>query len=293
MRRTMLYLPGNNPNMLLRGYLFGPDGIILDLEDSVPEGEKSAARVLVREALKKWDFGGCEVTVRINGMDTPHMEKDLEEIVPCGVDGVRLPKVEDPEQVKELHQMLSRIEARCGMEEGRTKVFCLLESARGIVRAYDIASASSRVAAIIPGGEDLAADLRTSRSKEGTELDWARRHVVMAARAVGVDPLDTVFPSINDPEGLKAETEFIKQLGYEGKSVIHPSQIRVVHSVFTPKPEEVAKARRIVEAAMEAKAQGKGAVSVDGRMVDVPVVKRAMRTLMLAGEDVGGGSVAG
>lgn len=288
----MLYLPGNNPNMLLRGYLFGPDGIILDLEDSVPEGEKPAARVLVREALCKWDFGCCEVTVRINGMDTPHMEKDLEEIVPCGVDGVRLPKIEDPEQVRELDRMLSRIEVESGLEEGRTKVFCLLESARGIMRAYEIAAASPRVAAIIPGGEDLAADLRTSRSKDGTELDWARRYVVMAARAAGVDPLDTVFPNINDPEGLKAETEFIKQLGYEGKSVIHPSQIGVVHSVFTPKPEEVARARRIVEAAMEAKAQGKGAVSVEGRMVDAPVVKRAMRTLMLAGEDVGGGSVA-
>lgn len=292
MRRTMLYLPGNNPNMLLKGHLFGPDGIILDLEDSVPLSEKTAARVLVREALKGWSFGGCEVTVRVNGMDTPYLRDDLEQIVPCGIDGIRLPKVEDPEQVVELDRMLSGIEATWGLQVGRTKIFCLLESAKGVLRAYDIATASKRVAAIIPGGEDLAADLRTSRSKEGTELEWARRYIVMAARAAGVDPLDTVFPAINDPEGLRRETEFIKQLGYEGKSVIHPSQVQVIHQVFSPTTEEVERARRIVEAAKEAQSQGRGAVSVDGRMVDPPVVKRALRTLMLAGDEMGGDLVA-
>ncbi|WP_281746210.1 HpcH/HpaI aldolase/citrate lyase family protein [Thermanaerovibrio acidaminovorans] len=288
MRRTMLYLPGNNPNMLLKGYLFAPDGIILDLEDSVPLGEKVSARVLVREAIRGWEFGGCEVTVRINGLDTPYVQYDLEEIVPLGISGIRVPKVEDPAEVADLDRTMSKLEAQAGLQVGSTKIFCLLETARGVLRAFDIATASSRVAAIIPGGEDLAADLKTSRSKEGTELEWARRYVVMAARAAGVDPLDTVYPDVNDPEGLEWEVRFIRQLGFEGKSVIHPNQIGVIHRVFTPSKEEVLRARRIVEAAREAEAKGLGAVALDGRMIDAPVVKRAIRTLELA-EAMGGG----
>jgi citrate lyase subunit beta/citryl-CoA lyase len=280
----MLYLPGNNPNMLLRGALFGSDGLILDLEDAVAVSEKDAARLLIREVLKVGEFGTCEVTVRINGLDTEYWREDLAAVVPSPVlSGVRAPKVEDPQTVRDLDEELSRVEEKSGIPLGRTKIFCLLETARGVWNAYDIAQASPRVAAIIPGGEDLTADLRTNRSAEGTELEWTRRMLVVAARAAGVDALDTVYPRITDDEGLRREAGFIKQLGFDGKSVIHPNQISIIHEVFTPTEAEVAKARKIVAAAKEAAERGLGAVSVDGRMVDAPVVRRAQYTLVRAG----------
>lgn len=283
LRRTMLYLPGNNPNMLLRGHLFKPDGLILDLEDAVAMREKDAARILVRDVLRQGQFGDCEVTVRINGMDTSHWKDDLEAVVPAGIHGIRVPKVEDPKDMVLLDETLSEIETRAGVPLGKTLIFCLLETAKGIWRAYEIATASKRVTAIIPGGEDLTADLRTNRSAEGTELEGVRKMLVLAARAAGVDALDTVFPRITDDEGLRKEVSFIKQLGFDGKSVIHPNQIPIIHDVFTPTEKEIEKAKRIVAAAKEAAERGLGAVSVDGRMVDRPVVKRAEFTLIRAG----------
>jgi citrate lyase subunit beta/citryl-CoA lyase len=182
-----------------------------------------------------------------------------------------------------LDEALSEIETRAGIPLGKTLIFCLLETAKGIWRAYEIATASKRVTAIIPGGEDLTADLRTNRSSEGTELEGVRKMLVLAARAAGVDALDTVFPRITDDEGLRKEAGFIKQLGFDGKSVIHPNQIPIIHDVFTPTETEIEKAKRIVAAAKEAAERGLGAVSVDGRMVDRPVVKRAEFTLIRAG----------
>ncbi|MCF0248129.1 MAG: HpcH/HpaI aldolase/citrate lyase family protein, partial [Synergistes sp.] len=273
MRRTMLYLPGNNPNMLTRGYLFGSDGLILDLEDAVAMSEKDTARILVSKFLQQGEFGNCEVTVRINGVDTEYWKDDLAAIVPAKrLDGVRAPKVEDANTVKILDEELSRLEDKNGIPQGKLKIFCLLETAKGIWNAYDIACASPRVAAIIPGGEDLRADLRTERSDDCTELEWARRMLVFAARAAGVDPLDTVFPRVTDDAGLRKETEFIKQLGFAGKSIIHPNQIDIIHDVFNPTEQEIAKAQKIIAAAKEAAARGQGAVSVDGKMVDIPVV---------------------
>jgi citrate lyase subunit beta/citryl-CoA lyase len=284
MRRTMLYLPGNNPNMLVRGHLFGPDGLILDLEDAVAMSEKDSARVLVSHFLKQGEFGKCEVSVRINGIDTEYWKDDLEAVVPYkSLDGIRAPKVDSPETIKVLDEELSRLEEKYNIPVGRTKLYCLLETAKGIWNAYDIAKSSPRIAAIIPGGEDLRADLRTNRSLEATELEWARRMLIFAARAAGVDALDTVFSRVTDDEGLRKETEFIKQLGFDGKSVIHPNQIPVIHSVFNPTEQEIEKAIKVVKAAKEAAARGLGAVSVDGKMVDVPVVKRAEYVLVKAG----------
>lgn len=283
MRRTMLYLPGNNPNMLLRGSLFGPDGLILDLEDAVSAPEKDSARILVRDILKRGDFGDCEVTVRINGLDTPFWREDLAAVVPAGASGVRAPKVESAQTIRDLDEELSTVESRSGISVGTTKIFCLLETASGVWNAHDIATASPRVAAIIPGGEDLVADLRTSRSSEGTELEWVRRMIIVAARASGVDALDTVYPRTTDDEGLRREAEFVKQLGYDGKSVIHPNQIPIIHDVYTPTEREIESATRIVEAAREAASRGLGAVAVDGRMVDAPVVRRAEAVLRRAG----------
>jgi citrate lyase subunit beta/citryl-CoA lyase len=288
LRRTKLYLPGNNPNMLLRGHLFNPDGVILDLEDAVAMSEKDSARILVRDVLKRGDFGSCEVTVRINAMDTEFWRKDIETVVPCGIDGIRIPKVEDPKDIAIMDEALSHIESKAKIRVGKTLIFCLLETALGIWRAYDIAKASKRVAAICPGGEDLRADLKTTRSPNSEELIGPRRMVVLAAHAAGVDALDTVFTDIIDDAGLRRETEWVKQLGYQGKSVIHPNQIPIIHDVFTPTAKEIEQAKKIVEAAAEAAARGLGAVQVDGKMVDKPVVKRAEFTLQRAGLRAGG-----
>lgn len=288
LRRTKLYLPGNNPNMLLRGHLFEPDGVILDLEDAVAMGEKDAARILVRDVLKRGDFGSCEVTVRINAMDTDLWRTDIETLVPCGIDGIRIPKVENPKDVRLMDEALSEIESKAGIPAGKTLIFCLLETALGIWRSYDIASASKRVAAICPGGEDLRADLKTTRSDNSEELIGPRRMVVLAAHAAGVDALDTVYTDINNDAGLKRETEWVKQLGFQGKSVIHPNQIPIIHGVFTPTAKEIEQAKRIIDAAAEAAAKGLGAVQVDGKMVDKPVVKRAEYTLQRAGAGTGG-----
>lgn len=284
MRRTMLYLPGNNPNMLVRGHLFGSDGLILDLEDAVAMSEKDAARTLVSKFLAQGEFGSCEVTVRINGIDTEYWQKDLEAILPFPrLNGIRVPKVNNRQTVAILDEKLSELEAKNGRTVGSIKIFPLLETARAIWNAYEVATASPRIAAIIPGGEDLVADLKTSRSKDGVELEWARRMLVFAARAAGVDALDTVFPRVSDDEGLRHEAEFIKQLGFDGKSCIHPNQIPIIMSVFVPTEQEIAKAKKIVAAARDAASRGLGAVSVDGRMVDVPVVKRAQYILVKAG----------
>lgn len=284
MRRTMLYLPGNNPNMLTRGYLFGSDGVVLDLEDAVAMVEKDTARILVSKYLKQGEFGSCYVSVRINGVDTEYWKDDLAAIVPNKrLDGIRVPKVEDENTVKIIDEELSRLEEQNGLPVGKLSLHCLLETAHGIWNAYEIAKASPRIEAIIPGGEDLRADLKTNRSDDSTELEWARRMLVFAARAAGVEPLDTVFPRITDDEGLRKETEFIKQLGFSGKSIIHPNQIKIIHDIFTPTEAEIAKAQKIIAAAKEAAERGQGAVTVDGKMVDIPVVKRAEYTLVRAG----------
>ena len=280
----MLYLPGNNPNMLTRGYLFGSDGVVLDLEDAVAMVEKDTARILVSKYLKQGEFGSCYVSVRINGVDTEYWKDDLAAIVPnTRLDGIRVPKVEDAGTVKIIDEELSRLEEKNGLPVGKLTLHCLLETAHGIWNAYEIAKASPRIEAIIPGGEDLRADLKTNRSDDSTELEWARRMLVFAARAAGVEPLDTVFPRITDDEGLRKETEFIKQLGFSGKSIIHPNQIKIIHDIFTPTEAEIAKAQKIIAAAKEAAERGQGAVTVDGKMVDIPVVKRAEYTLVRAG----------
>ena len=284
MRRTMLYLPGNNPNMLVRGHLFGSDGIIMDLEDAVAMSEKDAARTMVSKFLRRGDFGNTEVTVRINGADTEYWKKDLEAVVPHKrLDGIRLPKADSPQIIKDVDEELSRLEDKYGIEQGHIKLFCILETAYGIWHAYDVATASKRVAAILPGGEDLVADLKTSRTPEGTELEWSRRMIVIAARAAGVDAIDLMFPRVTDDEGLKKDAQFSKDLGFDGKSVIHPNQIPIIHKIFTPTGKEIEKAQRIIAAAEDAKARGLGTVSVDGRMVDIPVVKRAHYILIKAG----------
>lgn len=282
LRRTMMYVPGNNPSMVKDAHIFGADTVMFDLEDSVSINEKDAARFLVYNALKTIDYEGTEIAVRINGLDTPFGLQDLEAIVRAKPDIIRLPKTEKAQDVIEVEQVIAQIEEKAGIPVGTTKMMAAVESALGILNAYEIATASSRLVGIAIGAEDFVTDMRTTRSLEGVELLTARSHILLAARAAGIYALDTVFSDVNDEEGFANEVKHIKQLGFDGKSVINPRQIDVVHDIYTPTPKEIEKSIRIIQASEDALQKGSGVVSLDGKMVDKPIIERAKRVLTLA-----------
>ncbi len=282
LRRTMLFVPGNNPGMIRDAHIYGADSIMLDLEDSVSVHEKDAARLLVYHALKSLDFGKTEVLVRVNALNSPFGKEDLEAIVRAGPDAIRMPKTETPQEVTEVDGIISAIEKEAGMEPGTIKLFAAIESAKGVLNAPQIAVASSRLVGMALGAEDFVTDLKTTRSVDGIELLTARSLILFAARAAGIDAIDTVFSNVNDEKGFSEEVKLIKQLGFDGKSIINPRQIETVHEIFTPSKEEVAKSIRIIEASAEAEAKGSGVVSLDGRMIDRPIVERARRVLAFA-----------
>lgn len=283
LRRSILYVPGNNPGMIRDAHIYGSDVILLDLEDSVTMTEKDAARFLVYNALKTLDFGGKEVAVRINGLDTDFGLKDLEAVVRVQPDVIRLPKTDSEQDIIACEKEIERIEAACGIPVGKTKMIAAIESAQGVLNAREIAHASKRLVGIALGAEDFTADLKTTRSADGIELLTARSMIVMAARSAGIDALDTVFSDVNDTEGFIKEAKLIKQLGFDGKSVINPSQIKPLHAVFTPTKDEIEKSLAIVEAMEEARKRGSGVVSMNGKMIDKPVLDRALHLLELAG----------
>lgn len=277
----MMFVPGNNPAMMQDAFIYGPDSIMLDLEDSVTMAEKDAARLLVYHALKTIDYGNTEMVVRINPLNTPYGKKDIEAVVKAGVHVIRMPKTETADEVREVEAEIERVEAEIGCV-GRTKIMAAIESTLGIVNAYDIAVASKRMMGIALGAEDYCANLKTQRSPEGTELLLARQTIVVAARAAGIDALDTVYSNLNDMETFRKEVELVKQLGFDGKSIINPRQIEIVNDVFTPKQKDIDKARTILATIKEAEKRGSGVVAVNGKMVDRPVVIRAERTINLA-----------
>ena len=277
----MMFIPGNNPGMMQDAYIYGPDSIMLDLEDSVTMAEKDAARLLVYNALKSVDYGNIERVVRINPLSTPYGKKDVEAVVKAGVDVIRMPKTETADEVRELEAEILKVEEEIGCV-GRTQIMAAIESALGIVNAYQIASASSRMMGIALGAEDYTANLKTMRSSQGIELQLARETIVVAARAAGISCFDTVFSNLEDMEIFRQEVEFIKTLGFDGKSIINPRQIDVVNEVFTPTEKEIAKAQIIIAAIKEARQRGSGVISVNGKMVDRPVVIRAERIIALA-----------
>ncbi|MGE5707443.1 MAG: aldolase/citrate lyase family protein [Bacteroidota bacterium] len=282
LRRTLLYVPGNKPNLVQSAAVFGPDSIMLDLEDAVLASEKDAARMLVAQALKSVNFAGIEVLVRINGLDSELGFQDLAAIMPSRPDGIRFPKVNTADDIHQMDELLTKYERELGIEEGKTFVIASLESAMAIENAFAIAKASPRMQGIAIGAEDYTADLKTTRSREGTELFYARSAIVTAARAAGIMAIDTVFSDINDEEGLVTETQLVKQLGFDGKSVINPRQIGPVHRVFRPTEKEIEKASAIIGAFEEAKEKGSGVVALNGKMIDRPVVLRAQRVMELA-----------
>ena len=278
LRRSMLFIPGNNPGMLQNGGVFGADSIILDLEDAVAPAEKDAARFLVAHALKTVDYGCSEKVIRINPLDTFAAE-DIKVIVPCCPDAILVPKVEC---AADIHAAVKMIAAAELPNQTPVKIIALLETPRGIIEAYQIAKADPRVVALAFGAEDYTAGLGAIRTKEGTEIFTARTIVVNAAAAADVQSIDTPYTDANDEEGLLADTELAKQLGFKGKMSINPRQIDIIHSVFNPSMSDIDWAEQVIFAIRKAEAEGSGVASLNGKMVDLPVVNRAERILHLA-----------
>ncbi len=279
MRRSRLYLPGNDPKIMINAGLHGPDGVILDLEDSVHPAEKDAARLIVRNALRQVDFMGAERMVRINQGEAGLT--DLEFVVPHNVHVILVPKCESGEQVRAVDDRIRKI-SKARKVDSEVYLMPIVESALGAIKAYEIATASPNVVALTIGLEDYTADLGTRRTNEGRESFWARSQVVNAARAARVQPIDTVFSDVRDMEGLRQSVLEAKSLGFDGKGCIHPRQIRVINETFAPSDEEIEQAGRIVLAFEDAEAKGLGVVALGSKMIDPPVVKRALHTIALA-----------
>lgn len=281
LRRSMLFLPGANAAMLSTAFVFKPDSIMFDLEDAVSLREKDAARLLVFHALQNPVYQDIETVVRINPLNTPFGLADLEAVVRAGVDIVRLPKTDSAADVHELEAEVERIERACGRELGSTKLMAAIESASGVVNALSIATSSKRMIGIALAGFDYVMDMQTERG-DGTELFYARCAVLHAARVAGIDAFDVVYSDVNDEEGFIKEVELIRKLGFNGKSLINPRQIELLHNAYAPTEEDVDYAHRVVAAAEKAEREGLGVVALNGKMIDAPIVNHAKRVLQKA-----------
>ena len=283
MRRSMLFIPGNTPNLVVNSPYLGADAIIFDLEDAVSPAEKDSARILVRNTLRYMDLRGRETIVRINAIDTDYWQKDVEEMAAQGPDILMVPKSGRPEDIRTVDEYLTRVEERLGGGH-RILLMPLIETALGVENAYAIARASSRVTALFLGAEDLTADLRCQRTKGGQEIAYARARLVTAARAAEVDVYDTPFTDVNDDEGIWQDAETARALGLTGKASISPRHVQAINTVFSPSQAEVDYAWEVMDAIRAAKEQGRGAIALRGKMIDAPIVARAQRTLEMARE---------
>ena len=281
LRRSMLFVPGNNPGMIRDAHIYGSDSIMFDLADSVSINEKDAARFLVYNALSNLKYGNKELVVRINDLSSGLGIQDLEAIVRAKPDVIRLPKTECAQDVIDCEREIERIEREAGIPVGTTGMMAAIESGRGVLNAMEIALSSKRLIGIALGAEDYVTDLKTVRS-DGTELFFARCMILNAARAAGIDAIDTVYSDVNNEEGFVKEARLIRQLGFDGKSVINPRQIPPLHQVFMPSEKDLTKARAVIEAAEEAERRGSGVISLNGKMIDKPIVTRARYLLDLA-----------
>lgn len=282
MLRSMLFLPGNNPNMLINGGCLGADAVIFDLEDAVAPAEKDAARILVRNTMQYLDLGGCQRIVRINSVDTAYWQQDLQAILPQKPDMILLPKTGTPADALTADAYMTQVEQALGLDE--TPLMPLIETALGVENAYAIASCCSRVKALFLGAEDLSADLQCKRTKEGQEIAYARTRLVVAARAAGIEVFDTPFTDVNDDEGAARDALIAKALGFSGKASISPRHVEGINNAFSPTLEEIRYAYDVMDAIELAKAQGKGAISLRGKMIDAPIVNRARQTIAMARE---------
>lgn len=282
LRRSMLFLNCQKPSLIKDPYIYKPDSIMLDLEDAVAENQKDAARFSLYHALKEIDYHGVERVVRINGIDTPHWREDVRVSVAAGADVIRIPKCTCAQDVQTVERAVLAAEREFNRLEGSTLLMAALESAWGVINALEICQSSERLIGIALSGGDYTKDLQTRITFTGVELNGARQQMIIAARAAGVQCFDTVFTNLDDMETFKRETELVQMMGFDGKSLINPRQIPVVHKIFTPSQKEISFAEKVVEEIDTKKAQGIGVFTVEGKMIDVAFYDGAKRTLMLA-----------
>lgn len=279
LRRSMLFVPGSNAAMISNTFIYKPDSIMFDLEDAVALKEKDSARILVAHALQHPLYQEIETVVRVNPLDSEFGLNDLNVVVRAGVDVVRMPKTETAQDVVDMDLAITEIEKACGREVGSTKMLAAIESPLGITQANQIATASKRLIGIALGAEDYVRNLKTERSPEGIELLFARCSILQAARAAGIQAFDTVYSNANNEEGFLKEAALIKQLGFDGKSLVNPRQIELLHNLFAPTQKDVDQAEKIIAAAEEAERNGLGVVSLNGKMIDAPIIDRARLVL--------------
>lgn len=282
LRRTMMFLNAQRPGLIKDPYIYGADSIMLDLEDAVAENQKDSARYSLYHALREINYRGTERVVRINGLDTPHWQEDIRVCVAAGADAIRIAKTESAQDVRTVETHVLAAEQEFGRAEGSTLLMAALESCRGVLNALEICEASPRLFGIALSGGDYTKDLQTVISGTGVELAGARQHMIMAARAAGVQCFDTVFTDLDDTAGFEQEVELIHRMGFDGKSVVNPRQIAVVHHIFTPDRKAIIFAEKVVREIEEKKARGIGVFTVDGKMIDIAFYDGAKRTISLA-----------
>ena len=282
LRRTMMFLNAQKPGLIKDPYIYKPDSLLLDLEDAVAMNQKDAARFSLYHALQEIDYRGCERIVRINGLDSDFWIEDIRCAVAGGCDAIRIPKTETGEDVKRVEAAVQAAEEEFHVEKGRTLIMAALESARGVMNAYEICTSSPLLFGIALSGGDYTKDLQTVITGTGVELMGARQHMIIAARAAGVQCFDTVWTNLNDMEGFRKDVQTIKAMGFDGKSIINPRQIPIVHEIYTPTQKEIIFAEKVVREIDEKSAQGIGVFTVDGKMIDIAFYDGAKRTLMLA-----------
>ncbi len=282
LRRTMMFMNAQKPGLIKDAYIYGSDSIILDLEDAVAENQKDSARFSLYNALKSVDYGDTEVIVRINSLDTPHWQEDIRCVVAAGADGIRIAKCESAQDVLTVEENVLAAEREFGVEEGRTILMAALESPKGIMNAYEIVSASPRMFGCAISGGDFRKSMHVQIEEGGIEMLTARGQMLLAARAAGVMCFDTMFPNIDDMETFKAEVVQNHKMGFDGKSVVSPKQIRFVHDTFAPTQKEIAYAEKLVRSFDEQADSGVGVYTVDGKMVDIPFFEDARRIIALA-----------
>jgi len=282
LRRTMMFLNAQKPGLIKDPYIYKPDSLLLDLEDAVAMNQKDAARFSLYHALQEIDYRGCERIVRINGLDSDFWIEDIRCAVAGGCDGIRIPKTESALDVHLVEGVIEEAEEQFGRPKGSVLIMAALESARGVMRALDICDASERMFGIALSGGDYTKDLMTHITGTGIELMGARQNMIIAARAAGVQCFDTVYTNLDDMEGFKRDVETIHLMGFDGKSIINPRQIKIVHEIFTPTQKDIIFSEKVIKEIDSKKAQGIGVFTVDGKMIDIAFYDGAVRTIRLA-----------
>ena len=282
LRRSMMFLNAQKPSLIKDPYLYGADSLMLDLEDAVAVTAKDTARFSLYQALKNVDYRGCERVVRINGLDTEYWKEDIRCAVAGGADVLRIPKTEDAEMVKAVEDAVLAAEREFNRSEDSTLLMAALESAKGVMNAYEVCTSSERMIGIALSGGDYTKDLQTKITGTGVELMGARQHMIIAARAAGVQCFDTVWTDLDNLEGFRKEVMLIKDMGFDGKSIINPRQIPIVHEVFTPSLKEIIFSEKVIREIDSKRKEGIGVFTVDGKMIDIAFYDGAQRVIALA-----------